>query len=70
MWDVNAYVMPILVVCDMTRGLFCGEAGLVTATCQYLWLLALRGFFVGGDAVVWFFEIKNMDPKNFLGLMA
>ena len=42
----------------------------MTATCQYLWLLALRGFFVGGDAVVWFFEIKNMDPKNFLGLMA
>ena len=41
MWDVNACVMPILVVCDMTRGLFCGEAGLETESWFVTgWLMA------------------------------
>ena len=36
--DANACVMPILVVCDMTRGLFCGEAGLETES----WFVTVR----------------------------
>ena len=30
--------------------------------------VGLEGLFVGGDAVVWFFEIKKYGPEKFFGL--